>query len=442
MLFSPSPLSFFLLSSPPLISPHIHPHSDKKFPGIMPETGKKPKLHYEWSHIFTLWGYQLLKLMYTSSALCIPWLFLSLTPVLWAPYNWLFWLSMISADGVPNFAVLSDDALLGNTIGNLDPPGRCMSRAEKINATLSTSVDEVSGWYGPGAYLAWLVTAYVASFGSIWQSKCARSEALREKDREREGRADEFWSMLSLPRFDSGSTEEPENVLDGETLAALLYPLIALCDVLVRFIRCKIDPGINAAVFVLFSALMIFGPTSRLSWQVDGVDNDLDFLPKTNRSWAWKFSGFMIHGVIITIIGEPYSYALELLIPVYVMLFALMLYSLFAGEFLSESYPYRGAVYRPRAERCLMFGLLQVVFFSVAYGKIGTVWPVTGSSLSELDQAGTLCVTVLTLLYLKLDGIRSLVSGIKHRLSGFRQVRESENNGGMELQEVVVHGTE
>ncbi|KAK4169699.1 hypothetical protein QBC43DRAFT_306553 [Cladorrhinum sp. PSN259] len=35
------------------------------------------------------------------------------------------------------------------------------------------SIANVSGWYGPVAYLSWLITAYAASVSSIWHSSCS-----------------------------------------------------------------------------------------------------------------------------------------------------------------------------------------------------------------------------------------------------------------------------
>jgi hypothetical protein len=371
-------------------------------------------------------------MVYTSAALCGIWLFLSLTPVLWAPNNWLLWLSMVTFTENP-----AGMAALPNEVFDVDPPGRCMSHADKLNA-IAGPVDDVSGWYGPGAYLSWLLTAYVAAGSSIWHSKCAQSEETRKKESKKINEAED---LFSLPKW-GASVEDEADILDGEMIAALIYPLIALCDVLLRLVRCSIDPGMSAAVFVLYAALTIFGPTARLSWQQDGVeyyDAHGVLLPKTNRSWAWKFAAFLIHGVVITLLGEPYAYTAELPIPVYVMLFLLMLYSMVSGERLMEEYPYRMTICRPRAERLVVFGMLQVIFYSVAYGKTGSALPATGSGLWELDQIGTLCVTVFTLLYLRSGGIRSFISKARHRLAGFAQLGGPGTDGGIELQEVIVH---
>lgn len=327
------------------------------------------------------------------------------------------------------------DLNLVEDLGNSDVSGRCLSFADKGNATAGP-VDVVSGFYGPGAYLAWLVTAYAAAFSSIWHSKCAPSEERRKRDA-----ADEDSNYFSLPKWGS---QEPADVLDGAMITALLYPLMVLGDVFVRLVRCKIDPQMSAAVFVLFSALMIFGPTSRLSWQKDGVDFESELFPRTNRSWAWKFSGFLIHGFVLTLIGEPYAYTMELLIPVYVMLLILPFYSLIHGERLSEKYPYRTTVYRSRVERIIVFSMMQIIFFSVALGKIGSPVPLTGSSLWDFDQIGALGAAIVMLMFFGMQSVGSLASSIRHRLAGFRLLSGPETGSDTELTDLtdVIQETE
>ncbi|GAB1318479.1 hypothetical protein MFIFM68171_08689 [Madurella fahalii] len=399
----------------------------------MPRAGKTDITQYDWGAILTDWVLQLFKLLYVSSAMAIIWLFLSLTPVLWAPNNWFAWfigLVMSTGTGVgyiPNDFV--DD------IGKLDRPGRCMSWADKRDATAGPA-DGVSGWYGPGAYLSWLVTAYAAAFPSIWHSKCAQSEEARRQDGSDNDESDNEGEPFHLPKWGS---KDPADVLDGEMIAAVAYPLVAVCDVVARLIRCRIDPGMSAAVFVLVSALTVFGPTSRLSWQRDGQDNEEhpEFLPRTNRSWMWKSAGTFIHGVVMSLSGEPYAYPL-LVLSVYVMLFLLMSYSVISMERLSETYPYRVKVYPSRAARVTAFTILQISFYGAAYGTIGSMLPVTGSSLWELDQIGALCTTVLTLLYLRREDAKYLVLDIGRQLAGFRRLGGSDPEGGnMELQEMV-----
>jgi hypothetical protein len=299
---------------------------------------------------------------------------------------------------------LTEDVIEAAT--SLDPPGRCMTFAERQDA-VSGPLDGASGWYGPGAYLAWLLTAYMAAFPSIWHAKCSKEN------------------------------EQSGEILDGEMLAAILYPLIALFDLLSRLVRCQIDPGINAPVFVLLSSLTIIGPVARLSERNGEIDVEAIF-PKTRRSWAWKTCGFLIHGVIITIAGEPYSYGNELVVTIYTLLFVLMLYSLIHGERLTGEYPYRQAVHRPRLERIVVFSVFQVIFGIVAYSKTGSFFPPTDASLFDLDQVGSLVSVAAAILYSRRETAVDFVLGGWYRMAGFRLLGRPGNTTDAELEEVVV----
>jgi hypothetical protein len=351
-------------------------------------------------------------------------LFLSLTPVLWSPSNWASWAMMVTramsaSDHVPDYTLLDD-------LHAKEAFERCLTDEAKRNATL-TGLDEISGCYGPGAYLAWLVTAYVAAFSSIWHSKCARGPEAARKASHSDG-------FFTLPRL---SSDDPADTLDGETVAALVYPLVALVDVFVRLVRCKIGAQRSAAMFVLFSALMVFGPTSRLSWQVDGVKFEPVMFPNTNRSWAWKLCGLLVHSFVITLIGEPYAYTLELVIPVYVMLFVVMLYALVHGERLDEEYPYRTAVYRPRAERAAVFGMIQAIFLIGCCGKDRILSPGDGATLWDRDQIGALATFVVALLFSRMSGAASLVATIHNRWQAFSW---AANDGPIDARDGVLRG--
>ncbi|KAF5856146.1 hypothetical protein ETB97_007829 [Aspergillus alliaceus] len=157
----------------------------------------------------------------------------------------------------------------------LDSNGRCKTWAEKKEAILDPAAS-ASGWYGPGAYLAWLITAYVTALSTIWHSKCSR--------------------------------QHPDvNKVDAEVLLTLGYPLIAMVDVVARLIRCQIDPEMSAAAFVLVSSLTIVGPLTRLSWQEDGADMAVEpvFYPVTVKEWTWKTMRFLCHTVVYAILFEP-----------------------------------------------------------------------------------------------------------------------------------------
>jgi hypothetical protein len=70
-----------------------------------------------------------------------------------------------------------------------------------------------------------------------------------------------------------------------------MYPLIAMIDILYRLIRCKMDPGINAALLVIFTSIAVLGPARRLSWQIHGedrkrmLDDDGNWFPSSLRGW-------------------------------------------------------------------------------------------------------------------------------------------------------------
>ncbi|KAK7183130.1 hypothetical protein PSPO01_10677 [Paraphaeosphaeria sporulosa] len=104
-----------------------------------------------------------------------------------------------------------------------------LSYAEK-QVTVQADAGEVSGWYGPGAYLAWLSTLYMLSLSSIWHANYNNSsDAMRRYEREENG------------------------AIDGEFLAALTYPTVAILDLLYRFIRCKVNPTLDAAMLLLLT---------------------------------------------------------------------------------------------------------------------------------------------------------------------------------------------
>jgi hypothetical protein len=109
-----------------------------------------------------------------------------------------------------------------------NPAGPCLTQSEKKEA-VSGPATSVSGFYGPGKNLAWLLTTFIASLSLTCHSKC----------------------------------HEGCNHEEGELLVALMYPLIVLVDILYRLIRCKLDPSINATV-------LVYIPASRFWVQLDG----------------------------------------------------------------------------------------------------------------------------------------------------------------------------
>ncbi|KAE8381706.1 hypothetical protein BDV26DRAFT_289132 [Aspergillus bertholletiae] len=306
-------------------------------------------------------------------------LLLVLTPTLWGPRLWFT---------VLGTSLTEQPLYLGDTVmdawSQRDSDGRCKTWSEKREA-ITNSASSASGWYGPGAYLAWLITAYATALSSIWHSKCSQSH----------------------PDVDS---------LDVEMLLTIGYPLVALGDVLLRLIRCQIDPGMTAAVLVLLSTLTIIGPLTRLSWQEDGVELEIDqpSFPQTAKEWTWKTIRFLCHTVVYAILAEPYVDP-RILITVYVLLFVSLLYSGVYGEALLDKDPYRQVVYRPRRERVAAFCIVQLIFNVVLFSMSHSIWPKTDASLLDLDQIAGLCLTTATLVYSRREGIISLVKRLKRR---------------------------
>ncbi|KAF7596799.1 hypothetical protein BBP40_012398 [Aspergillus hancockii] len=318
--------------------------------------GKRPRLRVDWIELFYLWVLRLYRLMLVNTLRWVFYLFLLLTPTL-------------------------DDAL--EAWYRDDAQGRCKSWTEKQTA-ISTPTETASGWYGPGAYLAWLLTAYVTAISTIWNTKC--------------------------------SDMHPEaSKLDPEMLFTLAYPLIALSDVMIRLIRCQIDPGMTAAAFVLVTTLSLIGPMTKLSWQENGVEADVDAVfPRTTKQWVWKTGRFMCHTVVFAILHEPYVQS-NVMLANYGILFFTLLYSEFRGELMSDTYPYKQTAYRPRAERLVFFCIVQLVFHVVLYVYCHSIWPATGANILDLDQIAGLVITTATLVYSKQEGIRVAFKGLNPR---------------------------
>lgn len=311
-------------------------------------------------------------------------LFLNFTPVLWAPQNWLYWLqTVIMYQG----GYVDVEPLVGNST-------QCKTYHEKKEA-ISGPTTNVSGYYGPGAYLAWLLTAYVASMSSIWHSKLS-------------------------------ATYNEENFMDGEVLAAIAYPLIAVCDVLYRLFRCRLDPGMNAALFVISSATLMFSSAARLSWQDnDGGITD-DIFPAKTRGWIWISVSILGHSLIIGTIGEPYN-NLTMTITMWPILAFIILYSGFTVEVIRDHYPYHNDMFRPPLERTVVFSLCYIVYVSILAGKGHSIIPATNVKMTDMDQLGPFLGTIFTLLFFRRASISEFISYIRQRRAGFFTLPEHDN---------------
>ncbi|KAE8312239.1 Ppx/GppA phosphatase family-domain-containing protein [Aspergillus transmontanensis] len=249
----------------------------------MADESKPVKAVYSWWVILWTWAMQVYFVFYISTLRWFVSLLLVLTPTLWGPR---LWFAVLGASMTEQPVYLGDIVI--DTLSQQDSDGRCKTWTEKREA-ITNSALSASGWYGPGAYLAWLITAYATALSNIWHSKC--------------------------------SEKHPDvNKLDAEILLTIGYPLVALCDVLLRLIRCQIDPGMTAAVFVLVSTLTIIGPLTRLSWQEDDMEIEIDpHFPRTVKEWTWKTFRFLCHTIVYAVLSEPYLEP-RVLLAVYILL--------------------------------------------------------------------------------------------------------------------------
>ncbi len=278
--------------------------------------------------------------------------------------------------------------------------GRCMTYNETRAAISSTS--DVGGFYGPGAYLAWLITAWAAAISSIAGAKLASSN--------------------------------PERLeLDLELIAVVSYPLIAAFDVIWRLLRCKIDATMAAASSVIITSLAIVSPLTRLSVQTDGknlmdwIENPIALLE--NKRWFTLVILRSIgHGTVCSIIGEPYTNSCAI-ITLWILLFFAIIYSgLTSGErYIKDKFLQQ--TYRPWQERVAFFCMVQIIL-GVVLVTTGnrSFWPLTSASFWDLDQATTVLVAVVNLVLSR----KSVISGVlKYLRTSFSRWRARGAEGGL-----------
>ncbi|WEW58105.1 hypothetical protein PRK78_003572 [Emydomyces testavorans] len=273
---------------------------------------------------------------------------------------------------------------------NANSSAHCLTWEAKkaiISAPVNIGDSIVSSWYGPGSYLAWLIAAYAAALSSIRASKC-------------------------------GSNSAESHELDVELLATLLYPAIAASDVVLRLIQCRLDPGINAATFVVVSSLVVLGPASSLSWQEDGFEKTFELRWLTRRQTAWLIALLLCHTVACAVVGEPYGQH-ELLITMYSLVFVILFYSNVMITRMFDKYPYKSVKYRPAGERMIVFCVAQLIFGIVLLTTRRSIWPLTGARLADLDQSATLFTALLILAYSRRKTFTSFFLRLTRRISGF-----------------------
>ncbi|KAL5412274.1 hypothetical protein PMIN04_009923 [Paraphaeosphaeria minitans] len=275
----------------------------------------------------------------------------------------------------------------------------CLSYAEKQIAVQADAY-EVSGWYGPGAYLAWLFTLYVSSLSSIWHANYNNhSDAVRKQD-----------------KFDN-------DAIDGEFLAVLAYPTVAILDLLHRFIRCKVDPTLDAAMLVILIGTFTMCTARRFASLPD-LDKwvDGDYFPSGSRQWMLSIFLQLGHSLNCETLAEPYVSG-GFTITVYALLLLNILHSCIKVERLRDRYPYRFFEKRPRVKRLVMFVLLQMAFWLGLGVTRKSVFPRTGASLLDLDQCATLVTVIVATIFARRTRVLDWLKHVWLRFSGFRLVQ-------------------
>ena len=320
-------------------------------------------------------------------------LFLNFTSVLWAPQNWLFWLQWVLMFGEnPTFVDISP--LVGN------PAPACLTYSE-IKEAVNADASDVSGWYGPGAYLAWLFTLYVGSIKSIWNGE----ERNRGDDKTKPEQKD-------------------KDAIDGELLASLTYPAVAILDIMYRLIRCKVDPTLDASMLVIFVSVLSLGTARRLASPPDAdkwANGDIMF-PSGKRQWTVSTFLVICHCIVFGTIAESFN-DLRILATVYSLAFGCILYSAVKSERKMDRHPYRVEEVRPRLERTIAFIVFQGIFLMAVGASRGSVMPRTGSRLSDLDQCATLITVIVATIFSSRAGIMKWAQTFQPRVAGFRRLR-------------------
>ena len=300
------------------------------------------------------------------------------TPTLWDVEFLAFVLMTTDPFSGPPSQKTLDIALLP------DNPRRCKTLEEK-QELISGPITTVSGWYGPGVFIAWLLSANSMAISSIWHSKI------------------------------STRNKESQHI-DTELLFVLFYPGVAFCDIVSRLIRCNIDPGINAAVFVLGYSLIIFGPASGLSWQPKTADEmtangnkssweSISSEMESHRHAALISFQILAHSLILSVNQEPYGY--QQFYTVHAIVFIIMIYSLILQEMLLDGRPSRKLRCRPRTERVVVYCTMQVVFGVILLSTNHSLYPDTPVNVWELDQFAALLSAIISLSYTRARTIKN-----------------------------------
>jgi hypothetical protein len=216
-------------------------------------------------------------------------------------------------------------------------------------------------------------------------------------------------------------SDEVETV-EVELLVVLMYPAIAVLDVLYRLIRCRVDPTLSAAMIVVCTSLVTMGATWRLCWRLKvgfWVNIEAWLVPAGARRWIVSVFRILCHALVIGTMGEPWSER-RLVTVVYVLGFVNLVFSEVITETKMNVHPYRIEGYRPRHERIGVFVVMQIIYMIVLGVTQRSIFPRSGASLTDLDQWATLGTVVVATIFSK----RAHVQDISTRFAGFRRVPE------------------
>ncbi len=233
----------------------------------------------------------------------------------------------------------------------------------------------VSGFYGPGAYSAWLVTAITAGINHL------RPQA----------------SLLPVCR-------PPKWRLGGDVLASIAYPGIAFVDVLIQLILASKHRGnysqAQAGIFVLES-------TTKVAMVIISHQQPRNIHQVT---YLLFYMLFIPIGVALNK-GEPQylngpwtkqqTFGCLVVIPM-------------VGIFIHADWQCDASGWRS-SQLLATFSIFQIAvsFYYPPY----TLFPSSSSKFTDLDQLAALGSTLLILLYSWYEGIRSMAVDLRTRMS-------------------------
>ena len=276
---------------------------------------------------------------------------------------------------------------------------------EMLKAQMCEPAPSVSGWYGPGVFVAWLISAHSSAISSIWNNKCS---ALNK----------EF------------------HHIDAELLFVLFYPAVTLCDLFNRLTKFEMYPDVNATIFILSWSIIILGPANVLSRHAESI-YELD--SAHNRMKCLRYAASMIiqmlsYSMIIGFMHEPNGYRhLGLVLAVQL---AVMIYAILRWIMLLNGNKYGKSLSWPRVERVVVFCVVQILFGIILYSMRHSIWPPTTISIWELDQWATLLSAIINTFYMRAGGIKWIWKEGRRYLDRFNKVR-NDDGSTIELGEVV-----